>query len=214
MTASTAFETARLVSSHTPAALQLVSAYVAVVQPSKVGPLMEHLRQALPLASLHHLKRVRKAPQQPHTEVLLCALRDVGQQQQHQHQQQSSQQQQSPQKQGGAPQSQQGAPSNQPQHPTPPAAEGAAAGAVQQQDTQHHQQQQQQQQQQAEQQQQEQYPSGLPPSTTSILAQVQAQVTLQQVPGCPPDNRQQWQNWTKVGPPGSNWQQQLSHNSP
>jgi hypothetical protein len=77
----------------------------------------------------------------------------------------------------------------------------AAAGASEHHCIQHQQQAQGQLQQAGQEQQQQQYPSGLPPSTTSILAQVQAQVTLQQVPGCPPDNREQWQDWTKVGQP-------------
>jgi tRNA-specific adenosine deaminase 3 len=68
-----AFETARLVSSHTAAALNLVSAYVAIVQPQHVGLLMEDLRDSLPLDCLRHLKRVRKleGAEQP-AEVLLC----------------------------------------------------------------------------------------------------------------------------------------------
>lgn len=177
-----AFETARLVSSHTPAALQLVSAYVALVQPSKVGPLMENLRTALPLRSLQHLKRVRKGPQQPLTEVLLCALRDLeqqSQQQQHPHQQQlqQSQLQQEP-----------PAQHQQQQHTGNCALEKSQAAASQAQaDTPQHQQHQQ-------------LPQGLPPCTTSVLGQIQAQVTIKQVPGNTPDNRQQWQDWVQHWP--------------
>lgn len=160
-----AFEIARLVSSHTPAALKLVSAYVASVQPSSVGPLMENLRNVLPLRSLQHLKRVRKGrEQQAPTEVLLCALNDLQQQPQQQPEQQQQQQI------GNSTNGQ-------------AAAYEAAAPAVQ-----------------ADDQQQQPYPPGLPPCTTSVLVQLQARVTVQQVPGGMPDNRQQWQEWVQHWP--------------
>jgi hypothetical protein len=44
------------------------------------------------------------------------------------------------------------------------------------------------------------YPHGLPPSTISVLAQLQAHVTVKEVPGCTPDNRQQWQTWAQLWP--------------
>lgn len=150
----TAFESARLVSRHTPAVLQLVSAYVATVQARHVGSLMAHLRTALPPDSLQHLKRVRKLQTDPqHAQLLLCALSDL------------------------VPQREQPQPEQLPS-----------------------QQQQQQATEQSTEQQQQQYPDALPQATRAALASCQAQVTVQQVPAGPPDNRQQWKEWCELWP--------------
>jgi len=166
-----AFDTARLVSSHAPTALSLVHAYVAVVQSHQVGRLMEHLKTALPVGSLQHLRRVKKArapEQQQQAEVLLCALTDLQQRQQ-----------------------QQGSQLKNEHTPNldsnPQQASTAAAAAAQSPGGQH-------------QQQQHPYPANLPQSTASVLAACQAEVKVQQVPGCPPDNRKQWQEWTQLWP--------------
>jgi hypothetical protein len=151
---------------------------------------------------------VKKAPQQP-VAVLLCALHDLEQQQQ--------QLQALAQLEGCQPTDfvsvkleQQQLAQQQPQ-PSALEQQLQLQGAVPQQQQQGQQQQQQQQQQKQEnqpqqqpehqqQQDHQQYPMGLPQSTASALAHCQAQVTVQQVPGGPPDNRQQWQEWSKLWP--------------
>jgi tRNA-specific adenosine deaminase 3 len=90
-----AFQPAKLISSQAVSVLTLAEAYVAVVPTKHVVQLIKCLTNDLPLGTLQHLKRVRKADQQAdgqqHVQVLLC-LTGPWQQQQQQQQQADRQQ--------------------------------------------------------------------------------------------------------------------------